>query len=200
MIRLIFIISILCVTVLVAYPQKNIIIGTDDGNLEADYKIESSNFINDDSNIDYRPDKAYDGDIKTAWCVGNSGVGEWIKFYFRPGPPEIYNVLKGKRNLYRLGIINGLVASKKLYYQNNRIKKMSAEFDGDQKRIIEFKDGIFDYQDFIFNIRSRWVKLTILEIYKGSKYNDTCICSTDFRTIYDLTRDEIKKSRQRVDR
>lgn len=182
--------------VCMAYSQDNFIIGTDDGDLEADYRIEASRFIKDSSKIDYRPDNAYDGDIKTAWCVGNSGIDDWIKFYFRPGPPEIFNVLKGKRNLYRLGIINGLSASKKLYFGNNRIKKMSAEFDNGQKKIINFKDGVLDYQDFIFNFRSKWVKLTILEVYKGSKYNDTCICETDFRTIYDLTREEIERSKK----
>jgi hypothetical protein len=180
----------------IAYSQNHLIFGTDDGNLEADYKYESSSYIKDISKIDYRPYKAYDGDIKTAWCVSNSGIGDWIKFYFRPGPPEIFNILKGKRNLYRLGIINGLTASKKLYYENNRIKKMSAEFDNGKKRIIECKDGILDYQDFIFNIRSKWVKLTVLEVYKGSRYNHTCICETDFRTIYDLTQEEIKKNKK----
>lgn len=193
MTKTVIIILIICLFNIIVYSQNNLIIGTDDENLEADYQIESSNFIQDDSKIDYRPDKAYDGDIKTAWCVGNSGIGDWIKFYFRPGPPEISEVLMGKRNLYRLGIINGLSASKKLYYENNRIKKMSAEFDNGQKRIINFKDGILDYQDYIFNIRSKWVKLTILEVYKGSKYNDTCICQTDFRTIYDITREEFEK-------
>jgi hypothetical protein len=89
--------------------------------------------------------------------------------------------------------MNGLTASEKLYYENNRINKMSAEFDNGQKKIINFKDGVLDYQDFIFNIRSKWVKLTILEVYKGSKYNDTCICETDFRTIYDITREEFEK-------
>jgi hypothetical protein len=167
--------------------------GTDDGNLEADYKIESSKYIRDKTNIDYRPNKAYDGDIKTAWCVSNSGIGEWIKFYFRPGPPEISKVLKGKRNVYRIGIMNGLTASRKLYYENNRIKKMSAEFDDGKKRIIQFKNGILDYQYFKFNIRSKWVKLIILEFYKGTKYNDTCINEMDFRTIYDFSPEEIRK-------
>ena len=184
-----------CFITIIAYSQNNFIIGTDDENLEADYKIESSEYIKDSSRIDYSPHRAYDGDVTTAWCVGNAGLGEWIKFYFRPGPEYLTRVLKGKRNLYRLGIINGLSSSKKLYYENNRIKKMSAEFDGGQKKIIKFKDGVLDYQDFIFNIRSKWVKLTILEVYNGSKYNDTCICETDFRTIYDLTREEIKRNK-----
>jgi len=176
--------------------QDNIIMGTDDENLEADYKIESSKFLKDKTNNDYRSDKSYDGKNDTAWCVGNNGVGEWIKFYFRPGPAYIREVLKGKRNVHKINIMNGFAANKKLYYENNRIKKMKVEFDEGERRIIEFKDGVFDYQSFKFNIRSKWVKLTILEIYKGTKYNDTCISELDFRTIYDLSQDEIKKYKE----
>jgi len=85
-------------------------------------------------------------------------------------------------NVYRIEIINGLAANKKLYFANNRIKKMQVEFSGGEKRIINLKDGCLDYQVFTFNIKAYWVQLKILEIYRGNKYNDTCISEIDFRT------------------
>lgn len=191
--RIMFVMMCFVVMYHLAFTQDFIITGPDDGMLVVeDDKIKASSYLKDSTNNDYGPQRAYDGDEKTAWCVGKGGRGEWIQFYFRPDL-TFDKVLKGKRNVYRVGIINGLAASRRLYYDNNRIKKLLVEFDSGKRRVIELKDGILDYQYFIFNIRSRWIKLTIMDIYRGAKYNDTCMSQIDFRTIYDITDEERKK-------
>mgnify|MGYP000272583792 CR=1 FL=1 len=192
--RIMFVMMCFVVMYHLAFTQDFIITGPDDEMLVVeDDKIKASSYLKDSTNNDYGPEQAYDAKEKTAWCVGNGGIGEWIQFYFRHDVGAYDKVLKGKRNVYRVRIINGLAASRRLYYDNNRIKKLLVEFDSGERRVIELKDGILDYQDFIFNIRSRWIKLTIMDIYRGAKYNDTCLSEIDFRTIYDITDEERKK-------
>ncbi len=142
------------------------------------YKNEASNYLHDKSGRDYSSYMAYDGQNETAWCVPNDGIGEWIKFYFEESSHPNYT---GIMNVYQILIMNGLVADK-YYGYNNRIKKMKVEFSNGEKRIITLKDGFKNYQVFTFNIKAHWVKLTILDIYKGSKYNDTCMSQIDFRS------------------
>ena len=192
--RIMFVMMCFVVMYHLAFTQDFIITGPDDEMLVVeDDKIKASSYLKDSTTNDYGPQQAYDGKEKTAWCVGKGGIGEWIQFYFRPDLSSYDKVLKGKRNVYRVGIINGLAASRRLYYDNNRIKKLLVEFDSGKRRVIELKDGILDYQYFIFNIRSRWIKLTIMDIYRGAKYNDTCMSEIYFRTIYDITDEERKK-------
>ncbi len=138
----------------------------------------SSNLCGDGKN-EYIPKKARDLKYDTAWCEGvkGSGLGEWIKFDFAES-----DLFGSTINIYRILIINGLAASKELYFANNRVKKLEVEFSEGEKRIIELKDGILDYQSFVFHIKAKWVKLTILEVYKGKKYDDTCISEIDFET------------------
>ncbi len=128
---------------------------------------------------EYGPFKAIDYKYNTAWCEGGKGpgIGEWIKFDFS----EWYSYSR-LSNVYRILIINGLAANKDLYFANNRVKKLEVEFSEGEKRIIELKDGVLDYQKFIFHIKAKWIKLKILDVYKGSKFDDTCISEVDFET------------------
>jgi hypothetical protein len=175
--------------------NDNIITGGNDVCLIADDNIEASSYIKEDSGINYKPISMYDGKNKTAWCVGSSGIGEWVRFHFTPGSHQSNSMYKGMLMVCRIDIINGLATDKNLYFANNRVKKLKAEFSEGQEMVISLKDGVLDYQSYKFNIKTRWVKLTILDVYKGSQFNDTCISEIDFRTIYDLKRDEIKKNK-----
>lgn len=138
----------------------------------------SSSRLSDTSSIDYGIEQAFDGRVKTAWCV-KGFKNEWAKVHI---PESQYIQDKGIMNVYRIVMYNGLCINKNLYISNNRIKKIKAEFSGGQTRILELKDGTLEEQKFRINIKAKWVKLTILEIYRGSKYNDTCISDIRFET------------------
>lgn len=138
--------------------------------------VQVSNYIQDNSGIDYSIDSALRGTRLQAWCINGNGIGEWMKADI----PSKQFMNRGMTNVYRIVMVNGLVANKGLYYANNRVKTIEAEFSEGEKRILKFKDGFYDnpdynYQQFKINIKSRWIKLTIREIFKGNKYNDTCI-------------------------
>lgn len=135
-------------------------------------KYESSSYLRDKSGIDYSCKNAFDGKLNTAWCISGNVINEWLKIYIKE---DQYIQYKGMMNVYRIIIINGLAVNKNIYFANNRIKKMRVEFSEGQSRILQFKDGILDPQKFRINIKARWAKFIILDTYKGSEYNDTCM-------------------------
>ena len=78
----------------------------------------------------------------------------------------------------KLAIINGYASDKITYTNNNRIKTISREIL-DNKINQNVEDDILNYQ--IFN----WECDTVFQvdsIYKGAKYNDTCLAEINFYT------------------
>ncbi|MGB4269481.1 MAG: hypothetical protein WBK20_09895 [Spirochaetota bacterium] len=153
---------------------------------------EASSHLPPYKDIKYEPYYAADNKITTAWCEGvkGDGIGEWIKFDLDMWDPHdrIFNI-------YRVLIVNGVAASKELYYANNRVKKLQLEFSEGQKKIIELRDGVLDYQIFVVHTKAEWVRMRILEVYKGKKYDDTCISEVEFETIIhpcDMTEEQRK--------
>lgn len=144
-------------------------------------EMDASSYLPEHKNIKYEPFYARDDKLQTAWCEGvkGDGIGEWIKFEigdFNHPEGEIINV-------YRVMIVNGLAASNDLYYANNRVKKIQLEFSEGQKRVLELKDGVMDYQIFVVHTKAKWVRMKIVDVYKGKKYDDTCISEVEFETV-----------------
>jgi hypothetical protein len=111
---------------------------------------------------------AIDKNLSTAWVEGaqGDGVGEWIK-------------LSGtsKQSLSGLRIINGYSKSNDLYNKNNRVKKIRIELSDGSVFEKNLSDGIMNSQTINLDrqIKTDFVKITILEVYRGSQYSDTCI-------------------------
>lgn len=161
--------------------QNTIIRGfdPDEGGILGVSDTEASSYLPDQGKTRYRSFNARDLKRDTAWCEGvnGPGIGEWIQFNF-----DEWNSYSRLINTYRILIINGLAANKDIYFANNRVKKLEVEFSEGEKRIIELKDGILDFQNFTFHIKAKWVKLKILDVYKGSQFDDTCISEVAFET------------------
>jgi len=129
-----------------------------------------------------------DMNLETAW-VPVRGVGEWIEFTFK----------KPVHDLAGYAMLNGYWKNKDTYYQNNRIKKLKVEikYPGkDWEDIEDWQDEYEDnfseepvyfenmfhhtpYVDFCYSLNKNLpvekVRFTILELYPGTKYDDTCI-------------------------
>ena len=134
---------------------------------------------------DYPFNHLFDGDTSTAWVAGksNSGVGEWIEIELSLNASIFAAIV----------LINGYTKSEKTYYTNNRIKKIGVELhhnEGDYvyNDVVELEDlpyQVIDINTFapmssvIFssdgypNVKK--IRLTILDIYKGTTYDDTCL-------------------------
>jgi hypothetical protein len=73
----------------------------------------------------------------------------------------------------KVAIINGYAQNMDLYMNNNRAKKLIWPSE------IELADGMLDYQ---FAKIPHGQEFKVSEIYKGNKYNDTCIAEINIKT------------------
>ncbi|MBP5752967.1 MAG: hypothetical protein J6W60_08955, partial [Treponema sp.] len=84
------------------------------------------------------------------------------------------------RRDWDIRILNGYVDPLKphLFKENNRIKKARLETDTGIKKEFEFRDEV-EFTQIILPNKVKHVKLTILDVYKGTKYQDTCITAVE---------------------
>lgn len=112
-------------------------------------------------------EKAIDGDLTTAWVEGasGSGIGESLTIDFGE-TIELENI----------GLMPGLSSSPEVFRGNNRVEKVSIEFSDGTKLTRSFDDKaripIFELDD---PVNARSVKITILGVYPGERWDDTCI-------------------------
>lgn len=111
----------------------------------------------------------------TPWVEGKKGdgIGEYIEFDI---PAEIpYADIR---------ILNGYVNPLKphLYKENNRIKKALIETDTEGKKEITFED-VPEFTQIALPYRTKHFKLTILDVYPGTKYQDTCITAIEIGVV-----------------
>lgn len=110
-----------------------------------------------------------DDDPSTTWVpVGkNSQIGQWVELSF-DAPVQISS----------LTLTNGFAKNDVTFNNNNRIKTATLIFSDGGKTKISLKDTMKP-QTIKVNKRSRTVKLIIDEVYKGVKYDDTCLSGLD---------------------
>lgn len=141
---------------------------------EFDIQVSASSYFwnefYENKNISYKPEMVLDARPRTSWIEGvdGSGSGEWIQLNF------------GKNiNVDNIYILNGLGdVTGKYYYKNHRVKKMLLEFSDGEEQIIELEDNFIREQEIKIDDKiTSYIKFTILDVYSGSKYDDTCIGS-----------------------
>ena len=134
----------------------------------------------------YSRENLRDGDYSTAWVEASSDFGSKDKLYIEViGNPEKWRSEDYKR-VSHLYILNGFRKNEKTYYENNRLKKIRivskgksyGEFTFPDRPYKQINDFNFAYEaellDFKSVIPSEFY-IEILEVYPGTKYNDTCI-------------------------
>lgn len=174
---------------LITYKNENV----KNSNFIIEHRIPSSEIksiqVSSELEGDYSKMNLLDNNFNTAWVEGVSGNGIGEKIIIQ-------------LNHYRLGaicIVNGYTKNSETYYSNNRIKRVKVEkefvdYQDPNKTSVEvyeidIKDIPFsninlnnfysltstigDYGEGYAKIRS--ITITILEVYPGTKYNDTCI-------------------------
>ena len=118
------------------------------------------------------------------WAEGKTdeGIGESIEFDIM-SVYDAYSDGAGRKEIrgdIKVSILNGFVNPYKqsLFYENNRIKKASIYVDGKKYMDLTFNDFV-EFTEFEIPAESKHVKIVIDEVYKGTKYNDTCITKID---------------------
>ena len=128
----------------------------------------------------YDPENVLDGRLDTVWAEGVPGYGEgqWIQIVF-----PTYTQMS------EIAIFPGLGKNEQLFRRNGRPKTLKAQFMNDP---ISFDTG--RVQELAFTDEMRWqvfpvnghistfgVRLTIVDVYKGTKYEDTAISEIRIR-------------------
>lgn len=106
---------------------------------------------------------------------GNSGIGEYLELKF-------VNPQK------KLSILGGYVNTKRqdLFKKNNRLKKvLITDLNSDYSIEMDFED-IAMFQEISFEKYLSNIRIEILDVYKGSKYDDTCISGIMISNFYPL--------------
>lgn len=129
--------------------------------------IVASSYLKEDIETHY-PANICDGNVRTAWVEGaeGDGLGESILIDF------------GKEKaISSLDIINGFAKEERLYYANHRVKRIMISFSDGRSQEFDLQDKNLGYQTIQLHgpVKTSFIKLTILGIYCGTKYSDTCI-------------------------
>jgi hypothetical protein len=131
-----------------------------------------------DKNNRYAVKNIIDERPETAWVEGrkDSGINEYINIHFNTRVEvEPNNYEEGLLKIKKIGIINGYAKNNTIFKQNNRVKKIRLK-GGSHDQIYTLKDTMdMQYIEFDEPILTSMIKITIFEVYKGSKYDDTCI-------------------------
>ncbi len=96
--------------------------------------------------------------------VKGDGIGEKIEISFK----ELSNFIV---------ILNGFVnpGNKNLFKENNRLKRIKI-YSLEPKFDIEYNfDDFVYFADIIFPQKTKNITIQIIDVFKGSKFNDTCI-------------------------
>ena len=128
------------------------------------------------------------------WAEGkdDEGIGEYIEFEIMSANELLRDLLgdwiiKGD---ITISILNGFVnpLKQKLFYENNRIKKAAIWIDDKRSFEINFNDYV-EFTEITVPEKTKKVRIEILEVYKGTKYNDTCITKIDVNYKFGLNPD-----------
>ena len=131
------------------------------------------------SNNNYGPNLVLDGDPATAWNTPG-GPGDWIQF---SAPTE--QAVKG------IKILNGYtkysdVYGMWIYHANSRPKNIQISFSDGTSMAYTLSDTFdkanYIYQDISFGEYKKvtWIRITIADIYGGTKWSDCCISEVQF--------------------
>lgn len=107
-------------------------------------------------------------DESGAWCEGSTGDGlkEEIRFYFLNSAAPMFFYIR-----------NGYVKSSNAFGQNGRVAAFKLSDDAGNAKVIYLEDTPdeqliyvpWDREDIV------WIQFEIREVFRGSKYRDTCI-------------------------
>jgi hypothetical protein len=109
--------------------------------------------------ITYEPGNVLDGSLLTAWIEGAAGpgTGEWLRCDF---DREV--------KLRRVLITPGYFKSTELWAQNNRLAAATLYFSDGSSRRFTFPDRMQEQRLDTGNVKTRWVRLVIEDIYPGT--------------------------------
>lgn len=136
------------------------------------WKISASSRLANQGTFSYGPGNVFLTGPESAWVEGVSGdgIGQWLQFDF--DYPQLFS---------KVIIRNGYQRTDKALRENGRVRELRLTWPGGQKAIL-LKDtkGAQSIPLKKGGLRAPWIRLEIVSVYRGSKYQDTAISSVGF--------------------
>jgi hypothetical protein len=129
-------------------------------------QVRASTFLPPQGTAHYCPANTLDGRTETAWVegVGGSGIGEWISFSF------------DAQVVRSVEVYPGYGKSRETFLANNRLKRVTLIFSDGTKVPALFGDGMgWKTVNLPRAILASSLKIVIEEVYRGTRYDDTCV-------------------------
>jgi hypothetical protein len=143
-----------------------------------EYTPTASSTLKPDGHFTYGPENLNDRDWENAWVEGaeGDGIGESITLTMKQ-PQKVTRLFVA--NGYRKDPTDG---GDQVFLQNNRVRRMGVSVNGGKSFSVELPDdrkekGIIELPQDTGPVKT--IKLTIEEVYRGTKYRDTCISGVD---------------------
>jgi hypothetical protein len=138
----------------------------------ANYKVKASSVLPNAGEFSYSPENLKDWNDK-CWAEGaeGNGVGEWLEF-----------LIEVPRPLHAVFISPGYYKYDKddtLFKANTRPKSVKVTLNGEHEFIATLKDAMTEHMMVVTGYPKavKTVRLTIMDVYPGSKFEDLCISS-----------------------
>ena len=142
--------------------------------------VTASSCLKPIKSFNYKGENAHDFDHESVWATDGKGIGESLTYTFEGKCPRITTVK----------ILNGHVKSGTAWSVNSRVKKLRMYYNGKPYAILALQDSrtlqCFDVGTLGFHDAAKpdWtLKFEILEVYPGSKHDDTVIAELYFDGI-----------------
>jgi hypothetical protein len=148
--------------------------------------IKSSSALKSTGRFSYDASNAHDFSYEHAWVEGAEGygIGEFLEYGFVGSTPRITTII----------IANGYVKSQKAWEENARVKLLKVYVNNvphvvlalkNSRSVQTFKLSPIDNADRgnLLNALPWTMKFEIVEVYPGSKYQDTAISEIFFEGI-----------------
>ena len=148
-------------------------------------RVTASSHLKAQGKFNYLPKNAHDFDHETVWAEGvaGQGEGEWLEYEFAGNCPRVTGVK----------ILPGHVKTKAAWEANSRPKLMKVYYLGKPICLLELQNArgmqVFDLEKFgPFGYhdanKPAWrLRFEIVEVYPGTKYQDTVISELEFDGI-----------------
>ena len=143
--------------------------------------IEASSFLQSQGNNGYNPINAHDHNYQTVWIEGVNGygIGEYLIYNFSNVSTQNTNTIG------TIKIVNGYVKNRSSWQQNSRVRKLKMYINDKEFVFLNLKDTD-DAQHFYIPpiefemTRNFSIKFEIMDVYKGTKYDDVAISEIYF--------------------
>ncbi len=137
--------------------------------VHTNYTVKASSTLPPETGHSYEASKVREWGCWAEGAKGN-GVGEWLEL-----KPDVPGVLRAITIAPGFGRSDGL--RENLYEANGRPKRAKLELNGEKSYEIEFTDDKIAQRFFLPDYAKpvEKIKLTFLEVYPGSRYEDLCV-------------------------